>query len=59
MSGILPMAVLMRVPLSGAALVAVALLGSACGERAQLPLAAGIGPDPVLPPPRQTLLPTV
>jgi glucose/arabinose dehydrogenase len=31
----------------------------ACGERAQLPVAAGIGPDPVLPPPNETLFPTV
>jgi glucose/arabinose dehydrogenase len=30
-----------------------------CGERAQLPLAAGFGPHPQLPPPRQTLLPTI
>jgi glucose/arabinose dehydrogenase len=42
-------------------LLAVALAAglAACGETATLPVAAGIGPQPVLPPPRQTLLPTV
>ncbi len=30
-----------------------------CGDRATLPLEAGIGPDPVLPPPHATLLPTL
>jgi glucose/arabinose dehydrogenase len=32
---------------------------SACGERATLPVSAGFGPHPVLPPPNETLLPTV
>jgi glucose/arabinose dehydrogenase len=32
---------------------------AACGERATLPVSAGIGPDPVLPPPVETLIPTV
>ena len=42
------------------ALLAVALVGLAgCGERAALPVAAGIGPQPLLPPPNETLLPTV
>ena len=31
----------------------------ACSERATLPLAAGIGPEPQLPPPHHTLIPTV
>ncbi len=31
----------------------------ACGEQATLPVAAGIGPNPQLPPPVPTLLPTV
>ena len=31
----------------------------ACGDKATLPVKAGIGPDPTLPPPRHTLLPTV
>ena len=36
-----------------------ALALSACGETAHLPLAAGIGPSPTLPPPNHTLIPTV
>lgn len=36
---------------------ALALAG--CGVRARLPLAAGVGPDPTLPPPRHALIPTV
>jgi glucose/arabinose dehydrogenase len=32
---------------------------AACGEQATLPVAAGIGPNPELPPPNETLLPTV
>jgi glucose/arabinose dehydrogenase len=30
-----------------------------CGDRANMPVAAGIGPDPVLPPPDKALIPTV
>jgi len=37
----------------------VALALAACGEIATLPLSAGIGPQPTLPPPQQTLIPTV
>jgi len=41
-------------------LLLLALLGlGACGEVASLPVAAGIGPDPKLPPPRQSWFPTV
>jgi glucose/arabinose dehydrogenase len=44
----------------GAPLLVVAALGlAACGESATLPVAAGVGPDPALPPPRETLIPTV
>jgi glucose/arabinose dehydrogenase len=32
---------------------------AACGETATLPVAAGTGPDPTLPPPVRTLIPTV
>ena len=39
----------------GAALLAL----SACGEMAKLPITAGMGPEPTLPPPRTTLIPTV
>lgn len=48
--------------LSAPALFLLALAASGlggCGDRATLPVSAGIGPDPVLPPPRQTLIPTV
>ena len=30
-----------------------------CGDVATLPLKAGMGPEPTLPPPKHTLLPTV
>jgi glucose/arabinose dehydrogenase len=36
-----------------------ALTLSACGEMAKLPVEAGTGPQPTLPPPRSTLIPTV
>ncbi|HSA82731.1 MAG TPA: sorbosone dehydrogenase family protein, partial [Geminicoccaceae bacterium] len=39
--------------------LALVLWLAACGERATLPVEAGFGPDPELPPPRETLLPTV
>lgn len=32
---------------------------SACGEMARLPVSAGTGPQPMLPPPQQSLIPTV
>lgn len=41
-----------------AAVLALTLL-SACGEVAKLPVEAGMGPDPQLPPPNTTLIPTV
>jgi glucose/arabinose dehydrogenase len=37
----------------------VVLALAACGEVATLPVSAGIGPQPTLPPPQQTLIPTV
>jgi glucose/arabinose dehydrogenase len=43
--------------LLAAALVCLVLTG--CGEEATLPVEAGTGPDPELPPPVQTVLPTV
>ncbi|MFM9915373.1 MAG: PQQ-dependent sugar dehydrogenase [Rhizobacter sp.] len=36
-----------------------ALALTACGDVAKLPLSAGIGPQPTLPPPRPSLIPTV
>jgi glucose/arabinose dehydrogenase len=51
-------------PRSGATLIApligvMVLALTACGEVATLPISAGTGPQPILPPPRQTLIPTV
>jgi glucose/arabinose dehydrogenase len=44
----------------GLAACALALLGIAgCGETARLPPTAGEGPQPTLPPPNRTLIPTV
>ena len=41
------------------ATIACMALLAACAESARLPLSAGTGPQPMLPPPRHTLLPTV
>ena len=45
------------------AFVLMSIGGSAalvsCGDSAKLPLSAGIGPQPQLPPPNHTLIPTV
>ncbi|MDO8449119.1 MAG: sorbosone dehydrogenase family protein [Rhodoferax sp.] len=38
---------------------AVVLVLAACGEMATLPVADGMGPQPTLPPPQRTLIPTV
>ena len=47
-------------PCSGAILVGAAVLAlAACNEMATLPVSAGTGPHPTLPPPQQTLIPTV
>ena len=48
----------MRRPFFCAALIAPLLLGG-CGGMAQLPVDAGTGPHPTLPPPTKSLLPTV
>ena len=50
---------LMHIRFSALALIAAATALAACGDIARLPLLAGIGPDPTLPPPVETLLPTV
>ena len=47
-----------RSPSTLFALTAVALI-TACGEQATLPVSAGTGPHPQLPPPHQTMLPTI
>jgi len=43
----------------GSLIVLIALLLSACAETATLPVSAGFGATPELPPPKYTLLPTV
>jgi glucose/arabinose dehydrogenase len=40
-------------------LLAVATIVAGCGDEATLPVSAGIGPNPKLPPPHTTLIPTV
>lgn len=45
--------------LRGALLLALTAGALACGETARLPVAAGIGPDPELPPPVKSLIPTI
>jgi glucose/arabinose dehydrogenase len=49
---------MLRAPVCWSLLLLTALGLSAC-ERASLPVSAGVGPDPVLPPPDETLIPTV
>jgi glucose/arabinose dehydrogenase len=50
----------MRMRLAGFLLVALLTLSLAsCGDEATLPVEAGTGPDPKLPAPQQTLIPTV
>jgi glucose/arabinose dehydrogenase len=45
-------------PLAGAVLTAIAA-AAACGAPARLPVSAGTGPNPSLPPPRKSLIPLV
>ena len=47
----------MRIESAGILLVAFGIL--ACADNAKLPVAAGTGPNPALPEPRQALIPTV
>ena len=42
-----------------ASLLVLATEFAGCGESAKLPLSAGVGPDPALPPPTRTLVPTM
>ncbi len=44
---------------SGLLITTAVLALSACSEVAQLPVSAGTGPQPALPAPRQTLIPTI
>jgi glucose/arabinose dehydrogenase len=49
----------MRRVLSAVLLATAALALSACGDQATLSVADGTGPDPKLPPPRESMFPTV
>ena len=42
-----------------AAAAAMVFMAAACADTAKLPLSAGTGPDPTLPPPDKSLIPTV
>ena len=46
-------------PLKMTCTAVLALALAACGDIAKLPFSAGVGPDPQLPPPVNTLIPTV
>ncbi len=50
---------MIRPPPAAAPLAVAAIILAGCGETATLPVSAGIGPNPNLPPPRETLIPTV
>lgn len=50
----------MQIDLRQALLLLTTLLSvGGCGDRARFQVAAGIGPAPTLPPPRQRLIPTI
>ncbi len=49
----------MRPTRAGTLLLLAPLVFSACGGRARLPLAAGVGPNPELPAPERSLIPTL
>ncbi|MBK4723299.1 sorbosone dehydrogenase family protein [Azospirillum sp. YIM DDC1] len=48
-----------RLPLAALLAASAATILTGCGETATLPVSAGIGPNPALPPPRETVIPTV
>lgn len=48
-----------RIPMTMLAACAAAALLAGCGDTAKLPVSAGMGPDPALPTPTRSLLPTV
>jgi len=49
----------MRLHRPGLALLVAVIAGGGCGASARLPISAGIGPNPVLPPPETSLIPVV
>lgn len=55
----LDLAVMPILPRQTLLLLAMLISVAGCGDRAKLLVTAGIGPAPALPPPRQTLIPTI
>jgi glucose/arabinose dehydrogenase len=49
----------LRLFLLGFTAIVLGAVLAACGDKATLPFSAGVGPDPKLPPPNKTLIPTV
>ena len=49
----------MRIANKSLSCAAIVLVLSGCGDQATLPIKAGIGPSPTLPPPHHTLIPTI
>ena len=49
----------LRLFLTGFSAMVLGAALAACGDKATLPFSAGVGPDPKLPPPNKTLIPTV
>jgi len=49
----------MRIAVITASLLVTATLVAACGDTATLPVADGVGPNPQLPPPHETLITTI
>jgi len=49
----------MILPRSGLALLVAAIAAAGCGGSARLPISAGIGPNPALPPPETSLIPVI
>ena len=48
-----------RIHLRARAACLIVVMSAACGSAARLPVSAGIGPSPEIPPPRTSLIPTV
>ena len=49
----------MRSAITISVVAAVLICITACGDKATLPVKAGMGPDPTLPPPHPTMMPTI
>ena len=49
----------MRIAIKSLSCAAIVLVLAGCGDQATLPIKAGMGPSPTLPPPHHTLIPTI